>query len=633
MSEDTKFQRIAPKNMRGYLSDFKRSIGVYTWIWKNMADEKAKQIVRRKFIPLAICAVVVGTAQPLILSFVLDGLISKVVSVSIIALIIYGVSLYIERTLMYHQQVAREWILGLNYGSVDKKITELLFEKSMGQHLQENSTLNISNIDKGKWRTLDVQAMLLFEGISAIATLAFTYIGIWIISWIAGLIMTVVVVIYVAWSLYINKRVMQEILPVDRELRALNRYRYERWEKTERVKVSGRVVDEIDYMAKRFDDVIEKDRNFWIWVIKQARRRSSVRDIGVVLTMIVGVWLVYTGAWTVGLLYPLFAWTGQFRNNLWRVGEVEHQLNWHMPAIQSMIDAVTLPVQEVENANAISIPKSEPLRIEFENVFYAYPTDNPALSKERLVPHYQALQNINFTIEPGQKVALIGDSGAGKTTVMRLLLRYQNPDSGCITADGVDIKDISFNSWTECLAYIPQDAQIFDGTIRSNILYALSSKQKLSISEDELWSLMQKFKVDFRDFAFREDRGLETMVGRGGIKLSGGEAQRVMIVAAAVKRPKLMIIDEATSSLDSTNEKEIQIALKEFLGDKISVLIIAHRLNTVRRLCDKFIVLRSPLEAQKAGGNQIESTASSFEELYEVSQTFRRLANDQGLTI
>ena len=353
--EDPRFQRIAPSNLREYLKDFKRSVRIYKWVWSNMIGAESKNWAKRKFIPLIIIGIALGTVQPLILSKVFDGLILKNLSTIVVGISIYLILLYAERWILYHQQVAREWMLGLNYGSVDRKITELMFEKSMGQHLQESAILNVSNIDKGKWKTLDVQAMLLFEGIPSIVTLLFVFTGIWIISLVAGSIVSVVIFVYLVWSLYLNQKVMSVILPIDKELRTLNRYRYERWEKAERVKVSGRSKEELKYMTDRFDAVIKEDRIFWIWYIKQSRLKGAIRDIGVICAMLYGVWLVWTGAWSIGLLYPLFAWTGQFKNNLWRVGEIEHQLNWHMPAVKAMIDAVTLPPTILDREDGTNI--------------------------------------------------------------------------------------------------------------------------------------------------------------------------------------------------------------------------------------------------------------------------------------
>ncbi|HSD12433.1 MAG TPA: ATP-binding cassette domain-containing protein, partial [Patescibacteria group bacterium] len=191
------------------------------------------------------------------------------------------------------------------------------------------------------------------------------------------------------------------------------------------------------------------------------------------------------------------------------------------------------------------------------------------------------------------------------------------------------LRAVALASWTRLVGYIPQQAQVLDGTLRYNLLYGLPEKERGAVTDEELWDVMRKLQIDFGE---RLTEGLDTVVGRRGIKLSGGQAQRLMIGAAVLKRPRFMIIDEATSSLDSTTEKAVQEGLAKVLPKETSALIITHRLSTVRSLCTKFIVLRTA-EAVADGTPQVEAVAGSFEELYAVSPTFRRLADDQGVHV
>jgi ABC-type multidrug transport system fused ATPase/permease subunit len=203
-----------------------------------------------------------------------------------------------------------------------------------------------------------------------------------------------------------------------------------------------------------------------------------------------------------------------------------------------------------------------------------------------------------------------------------------DPTTGSILIDGNDLRDIRLASWLNMIAYVPQQAQVFDGTIRDNLLYRFTD-EPARVPDEELWEIMRKLKIDFGD---RLTDGLDTRVGRHGIELSGGEQQRLMIGAAAMRKPVFMVVDEATASLDATTEKAVQKGLEEVLGEDMGALIITHRLSTVRRLCTKFFVLRDS-EGLAAGESQLEACASSFEELYEVSPTFRTLADDQGVVI
>ena len=146
-------------------------------------------------------------------------------------------------------------------------------------------------------------------------------------------------------------------------------------------------------------------------------------------------------------------------------------------------------------------------------------------------------------------------------------------------------------------------------------------------TDEKLWEFVRTLRGDF---GRRLKKGLDTAVGERGLKLSGGQAQRLMIIAAAIKKPRFMIIDEATSNLDSSTEKAVHAGLAEILKGDVSALVVAHRLSTVQDLCDTFIVLR-PAEDVAKGESQIEAIGHSFEELYRISPTFRQLARDQNL--
>ncbi len=146
---------------------------------------------------------------------------------------------------------------------------------------------------------------------------------------------------------------------------------------------------------------------------------------------------------------------------------------------------------------------------------------------------------------------MIGPSGAGKTTLMNLLLRVYDPEQGAVRINGIDLRDISLPSWWRSVAYIPQHPQIFDGTIRYNLAYALSEEQREYWNDDRMWELMRKLRIDFGE---RLIDGLDTVVGERGTKLSGGQAQRLIIGAAVIKQAPFIIIDEGTSNLDSSTD-------------------------------------------------------------------------------
>lgn len=568
------------------------------------------------------------SVQPIVVSFIFNGLTTHNGAMVKWAIGIFFLFLLLQKVVSRFHESAREWVISIHSGKIDERITEMFFEKSIGQHIHEGNTLSISNIEKGRHRAIDIQNNLLFEGADTIIQLSMAFVGLCILNWVAGCIMGGIILVYIVWSLYLNFRVTRACAPIDRDMRRLNRRRVERWERIERVKMSCKEETEIKEMSAIYDEISDRDRTFWLWFIKIANVRSMINIVGLTAIMAWGSWLVWTGKWNIGLLYPLFTWSNRVSENIWRFGALEHNINWNMPAIKSMIEALELPATTQDVQNAKNIDPNTPHAVEFVDVSHTYPAEaKKNVDLEDMPP---AIVKVNLTIGIGERVALLGQSGAGKTTVMRKLLRFDDPTAGTILVDGVDLKQIAQQSWRRGIGYIPQQAQVFDGSIRYNLTYSLTKEEKASLTDEYLWKLMKLLQIDFKD---RLTDGLDTIVGKNGIKLSGGQAQRLMIGSAVVKRPWLLVVDEATSSLDSTTERKVQDGLAAVLsGTTTSTLIVAHRLSSVRHLCTKFIVLK-PVSEVVNGDSQVEAVASSFEELYSISPTFRRLADDQGIKI
>ena len=231
--------------------------------------------------------------------------------------------------------------------------------------------------------------------------------------------------------------------------------------------------------------------------------------------------------------------------------------------------------------------------LEFNDVVFAYPSRSE-------IP---VLQKISFDAAAGQKVAIVGPSGSGKSTMAALILQFYHPQSGTILFDGKPADQYSLTDIRNQVAIVPQDVMLFGGTIMENIAYG-----KLNASEDEI--IQAAKRANAHQFITSFPEAYETVVGERGVKLSGGQRQRIAIARALLKNPSILILDEATSSLDSESERLVQEALEELMKNRTSI-IIAHRLSTIRE-ADKIIVLEK--------GNIIE--AGNHQEL---------IANEQGL--
>jgi ATP-binding cassette subfamily B protein len=266
-----------------------------------------------------------------------------------------------------------------------------------------------------------------------------------------------------------------------------------------------------------------------------------------------------------------------------------------------------------EKPDAQSIP-SGPVRLEFERVGFRYPTaEEVSLASLESVavlsrhPEKAVLVDISFVAEPGQMIALVGPSGAGKTTLAQLAARLYDVRTGAIRFNGVDVRDAKLDSLRHTVGMVMQDAHLFHDTIRSNLLYA-----RPEASEAELAAALSDAQIASVVKALPQ--GLDTVIGDRGHRLSGGERQRVAIARLLLKAPALVILDEATAHLDSESERAIQEAFLSALKGRTS-LVIAHRLSTVQN-ADQILVLDQGRIVERGLHEKLLRAGRLYEQLY-----------------
>lgn len=255
------------------------------------------------------------------------------------------------------------------------------------------------------------------------------------------------------------------------------------------------------------------------------------------------------------------------------------------------------------------------MKIELQNVGVLY-GDNPAL------------QDISFTINPGDRVALIGPSGAGKSTVAKLVGLLREPDQGQLLFDGMPSTYWRKTDILRYVGHITQHPQLLMGTVAENGLLATHEADEPLLTEEWLWQVLDTISLELREVFGIE--GLQRNVGRQGLALSGGQMQRVCIARALAKKPHFLIVDEATSALDAVTQASVQAGIEQILHPNAGALIIAHRFSTLTR-CNKLVVLKRTTDC-RPGESQVEVIASSMAELYNRSPTFRRLADKEGVS-
>ncbi len=214
---------------------------------------------------------------------------------------------------------------------------------------------------------------------------------------------------------------------------------------------------------------------------------------------------------------------------------------------------------------------------------------------------------MSFRAEPGQVVALVGSSGAGKSTIASLVPRLYDVDDGAVRLGGIDVRDLTTDSLRDALGFVTQDGHLFHDSIRENLILARSDA-----GDDELWDALRRARLETLVRSLPD--GLETIVGERGYRLSGGERQRLTIARLLLSRPRVVILDEATAHLDSTSEAAVQAALTEALAGRTAV-VIAHRLSTIRA-ADLILVVEDGSIVQQGTHEQLLAAGGRYEELY-----------------
>jgi ABC-type multidrug transport system fused ATPase/permease subunit len=265
-----------------------------------------------------------------------------------------------------------------------------------------------------------------------------------------------------------------------------------------------------------------------------------------------------------------------------------------------------------------------PVAVEFDDVRFGYPSaDKVSLASLEEVATLdtrggvEVLHGISFRAEPGQTVALVGSSGAGKSTIAQLLPRLYDVDSGAVRLGGVDVRDLSFEAIRATLGMVTQDGHLFHESIRENLLLA-----RPEATEDELWDVLRRARLDTLIAGLPD--GLDTIVGERGYRLSGGERQRLTIARLLLARQRVVILDEATAHLDSTSEAAVQEALAEALDGRTAV-VIAHRLSTIRA-ADQILVIEAGRMVERGTHEDLLAAGGRYADLYNT-----QFANDPPL--
>jgi len=316
----------------------------------------------------------------------------------------------------------------------------------------------------------------------------------------------------------------------------------------------------------------------------------------------------------VGTVVALVSYLARLYAPLLGLSNIQVSVMTALVSFERVFEVLDLPPMIQEKADAVAIP-SGPARICFNQVSFRYPAaaevslaslESIAVPDKR--PQTTVLKELTFSAEPGQLVALVGPSGAGKTTITHLIPRLYDVQSGSITINGLDVRDARLDSLHQRIGVVTQDAHLFHDTIRANLLYArpdaTEEQIRLALRDAQILGLVESLPD-----------GLDTLVGERGYRFSGGEKQRLAIARLLLKAPDIVILDEATAHLDSESEAAIQQALEGALSGRTSI-VIAHRLSTILK-ADQILVVQNGTIVQRGTHTELMVQPGIYAELYQ----------------
>jgi ABC-type multidrug transport system fused ATPase/permease subunit len=460
-----------------------------------------------------------------------------------------------------------------------------------------------------------------------------------VVSNIIALILTLAVMIALSWQITVLALVMLPVfyLPARRMGRRLASLEREAaghnaamtTQMTERFSAPGATLiklfgrpraesAEFFRRAKRVRDIgVRTAVNQWAFMTALA----LVSALALALVYGLGGYLALEGQLDAGTVVTLALLLTRLYGPLTSLANARVDVMTALVSFERVFEVLDLPPLIAEKPDAATVPEG-PVAVEFDNVRFSYPAaDKVSIASLEDVAVLdtrggeEVLHGVSFRAEPGQLIALVGSSGAGKSTIAALAPRLYDPDSGTIRLSGVDVRDLSFDSIRATMGLVTQDGHLFHETIGENLRLA-----RPAATESEIWDSLDRARL--ADLVRSLPDGLDTVVGERGYRLSGGERQRLTIARLLLAKPRVVILDEATAHLDSSSEAAVQEALVEALAGR-TALVIAHRLSTVRA-ADQILVIESGRIVERGTHTELLSADGRYAELYNTQFDDRR---------
>ena len=563
-----------------YPADHKPDWKIISGLWPYLAEFRGRVVLSLVLLVLAKLATV---ATPIALKYIVDYLVQNrgadmLLWIPVILVVAYGAlrfgaTLFNELRDAVFARVAERAMR-----RVSLRVFEHLHQRELAFHLDRKTGGLARDIERG---TNGISFLLRFTLFNIVPTLLeiLMVAGILFVVFNVGYVLAILVavVVYVVFSIKITEWRTKFVREANARDNQSNSRAIDSLLNYETVKYFNNERYEAEVYDRDLDDWEQARLKNRLSLAALNSGQALIIGLAMIVIMAMAVREVASGEITLGDFTMINAYLLQLFIPLNALGFVYREIRQALVNVERLFKLLgdKPAIEDAPDATELAVDRGE---VQFDHIHFAYRPDRPIL------------KDVNFSIPSGHKIAVVGASGAGKSTLARLLFRFYDVDQGAIRIDGQDIRQVTQDSLRSAIGVVPQDTVLFNDTLYQNLAYG-----RPEATEEEVYRAARMAHLE--DFIHSLPEGYETKVGERGLKLSGGEKQRVAIARVILKNPPLLILDEATSSLDSLSEQAILTALKE-VSQRRTTLVIAHRLSTVMD-ADSILVME--------GGKVVES--------------------------
>jgi ATP-binding cassette subfamily B protein/subfamily B ATP-binding cassette protein MsbA len=554
----------------------------------------------RSLAAAALACAVLATAVDLVPPWIIKLIIDTVVKpgdltplpwlIAGLALVYLGRNVLTGARVRFNNVLEQRVIYDLRRAVYDKlqSLSVRYYDQRATGELVSRVTSDVTNLER-----------ILIDGVEslvmAVLTLAGITVMLFVMHWQLAVLALIPIPFLAAGAMVFTRRVHALYRTIRQESGRLNAVLQDQLSGIREILAFNRET----YAAERFDVhsrayCREQLRVARVWSL-YSPSMVFVGSLGTLLILGVGAREVVAGNMTLGELVAFLSYLAMFYVPINQIHSVNHMLQHALASGERVFEILDAKPDVVESDGALVLSRGAG-EVRFEHVSFRYR------------PDVQVIHSVDLTLLPGEKVALVGPSGAGKSTLVKLLLRFYDAGSGRIAIDGHDIRGITLASLRDQIGLVPQDPVLFNGTVRENLLFG-----RPDANDGDLEAAARAARA--HEFIAAMPEGYDTLVGERGVKLSGGQKQRLAIARALLKDPPIVVLDEATSNIDSDTEVQIQDALDRLIAGR-TTLIIAHRLSTLRSV-DRLVVMDRGRIAETGTHDELLRRGGLYATLYE----------------